>query len=141
MHNTGEGAATITFSTPRGTVTYTTKAASTLNETGAIASGLLGGEPTLVMIVQGILTGNLPTRVRVAEPDIDYEFTPGRDTLADVAAAMLAAGNGKGRLSDTGWQALDFAMEWAPETRGPAIRQGSGQGRLQRARQRDEGKE
>ena len=30
---------------------------------------------------------------------------------ADVAAAMLVAGNGRGRLSDTGWAALDAAME------------------------------
>jgi hypothetical protein len=56
------------------------------------------------------LTGNLPRSVRVAEPDINYHFTAGRDTVADVAAAMLVAGNGRGRLSDTGWEALDEAM-------------------------------
>ncbi len=101
----------ITFSTQRGTVTYTTKTAPPPTQPGGIAGGLLGGEPTLVTIVQGILSGNLPKRVRVAEPNLDYEFSATRDTLADIAAAMLAAGNGKGRLSDTGWEALDAAME------------------------------
>ncbi len=101
----------ITFSTPRGTVTYTTKATPPPTQPGGLTGGLLGGEPTLVTIVQGILAGNLPTRVRVAGTDIYYEFSATRDTLADVAAAMLAAGNGKGRLSDTGWDALDAAME------------------------------
>jgi hypothetical protein len=32
-------------------------------------------------------------------------------TVADVAAAMLVAGNGRGRLSDSGRDALDAAME------------------------------
>lgn len=107
----------ITFHTHRGTVTYTTKTASLPTQPGGIVGGLLGGEPTLVTIIQGILAGNLPKRVRVAEPDLDYEFSPGRDTLADVAAAMLAAGNGKGRLSDAGWEALDAAMEANTDTR------------------------
>jgi hypothetical protein len=101
----------ITFTTRRGTVTYTTKSAPPPTQPGGITSGLLGGEPTLVTIVQGILGGNLPKRVRVAEPNLDYEFSPTRDTLADMAAAMLVAGNGKGRLSDTGWEALDAALE------------------------------
>ena len=48
--------------------------------------------------------------MRVAEPNLDYVFTDSRDTLADVAAAMLVAGNGRGRLSDAGWDALDAAM-------------------------------
>ena len=61
-------------------------------------------------IVREILAGNLPKRVRVAEPNLDYVFTDARDTLADVAAAMLVAGNGRGRLSDAGWDALDAAM-------------------------------
>lgn len=101
----------ITFSTPRGTVTYTTKGTPLPTEPGGTAGGLLGGEPTLVTIVQGILSGNLPKRVRVAEPNLHYEFSSTRDTLADMAAAMLAAGNGRGRLSDTGWDALDAAMD------------------------------
>lgn len=102
---------TITFRTARGTVTYTTKHDPSPTQPGAITGGLLGGDPTLVTIIQGILGGRLPTRVRVAEPNLDYVFSPSRDTLADLAAAMLAAGNGKGRLCDTGWEALDAAME------------------------------
>ena len=70
--------------------------------------GLLGGEPSLVAIVREILAGSLPKRVRVAEPNLDYVFTDSRDTLADMAAAMLVAGNGRGRLSDAGW------MPWTP---------------------------
>jgi hypothetical protein len=46
----------------------------------------------------------------VIEPDVDYVFSPGRDTLADVAAAMLATGGGRGRLSDSGWDALAVAL-------------------------------
>ncbi|EUA38580.1 hypothetical protein I549_4408 [Mycobacterium avium subsp. avium 2285 (R)] len=61
-------------------------------------------------IVRQILAGSLPPRVRVADPNLDYVFTPERNTLADVAAAMLVAGNGRGRLSDTGWDVLDAAM-------------------------------
>lgn len=104
-------ATNITLSTTRGAVTYTTKAALPPTQPGGLAGGLLGGEPTLVTIVQGILAGNLPKRVRIAEPNLDYEFSATRDTLADIAAAMLAAGNGKGRLSDSGWEALDAAMD------------------------------
>jgi hypothetical protein len=76
-----------------------------------IAGGLLGGDPSLVAIVRQILTGNLPRSVRVADPNIDYHFTARRDTVADVAAAMLVAGNGRGRLSDAGWDALDAALD------------------------------
>jgi hypothetical protein len=85
--------------------------------------GLLGGEPSLVAIVREILAGSLPKRVRVAEPNLDYVFTDSRDTLADVAAAMLVAGNGRGRLSDAGWDALDAAMadDAGPDTGSPVI--------------------
>lgn len=116
---------TITFTTDRGVVAYSARERPRSDhDPGGVASGLLGGEPTLVAIIRQILTGNLPKRVRVAEPNLDYVFTEGRDTLADVAAAMLAAGNGRGRLSDAGWDALDAAMasdNESPDTDSPII--------------------
>ncbi|MCH9731950.1 MAG: hypothetical protein K0U84_20125 [Actinomycetia bacterium] len=111
---------TITFGTERGVVSYTAlDRRGSSDGRGGVAGGLIGGEPALVAIVQQILAGNLPTRVRLADPDLDYVFTAGRDTPADVAAAMLAAGNGKGRLSDTGWEALDAAMAARDARPGP----------------------
>lgn len=101
---------TITFTTGRGTVSYSALQPPSNQSLRGIAGGLLGGDPSLVAIVRQILTGNLPRSVRVAEPDINYHFSAGRDTVADVAAAMLVAGNGRGRLSDAGWDALDAAM-------------------------------
>lgn len=100
---------TITFRTDRGVISYSAYDRPQSGEPGD-AGGLLGGDPSLVAIVRGILSGNLPRRVRIAEPNLDYEFSSKRNTPADVAAAMLAAGNGRGRLSDTGWDALDAAM-------------------------------
>jgi hypothetical protein len=101
---------TITFRTDRGVVAYSALERPRPDEPGAVADGLLGGDPSLVAIVREILAGSLPKRVRVAEPNLDYVFTDSRDTVADVAAAMLVAGNGRGRLSDAGWDALDAAM-------------------------------
>lgn len=101
---------TITFRTDRGVISYSAYDRPQSGEPGGAAGGLLGGDPSLVAIVRGILAGNLPRRVRIAEPNLDYEFSSKRNTPADVAAAMLAAGNGRGRLSDTGWDALDAAM-------------------------------
>lgn len=98
-------ATTITFTTDRGTVAFRGIAVEP-----AGATLRLLGDPSLVAIVREVLAGNLPKRVRVADPDIDYVFTANRDTLADIAAAMLVAGNGRGRLSDSGWDALDAAM-------------------------------
>ena len=105
---------TITFRTDRGVIAYSALERPQPDEPGGVADGLLGGEPSLVAIVREILAGSLPKRVRVAEPNLDYVFTDSRDTLADVAAAMLVAGNGRGRLSDVGWDALDAAMADRP---------------------------
>lgn len=102
---------TITFSTSRGVISWTALEHPVPGKPGGIAGGLLAGEPAMVAIVCQILAGSLPKKVRVAEPNLDYVFTGHRDTAADVAAAMLVAGNGRGRLSDTGWEALDAAME------------------------------
>ena len=102
---------TITFRTDRGAIAYSALERPQPDEPGGVAGGLLGGEPSLVAIVREILAGSLPKTVRVAEPNLDYVFTGNRDTVADVAAAMLVAGNGRGRLCDAGWDALDAAME------------------------------
>jgi len=102
---------TITFSTSHGVISWSALERRASGASGGIAGGLLGGEPALVAIVREILAGSLPKTVSVAEPNLDYVFTGNRDTAADVAAAMLVAGNGRGRLSDTGWAALDAAME------------------------------
>jgi hypothetical protein len=114
---------TITFRTDRGLVAYSALERPQPDEPGGVAGGLLGGEPSLVAIVREILAGSLPKRVRVAEPNLDYVFTDSRDTLADVAAAMLVAGNGRGRLSDAGWDALDAAMadDAGPDADSPVI--------------------
>ncbi len=113
----------ITFRTDRGAVVYSPLERPQPEEPNGVADGLLGGEPSLVAIVREILAGSLPKRVRVAEPNLDYVFTDSRDTLADVAAAMLVAGNGRGRLSDTGWDVLDAAMAErpGPETDSPVV--------------------
>lgn len=112
--------AVIALTTDRGTVAYTRLERPQPEEPTVVAGGLLAGHPDLVAAVRGILTGRDPDRVRVIEPDVDYVFSPGRDTLADVAAAMLATGAGRGRLSDSGWDALSAALgEDAPD--GPGI--------------------
>lgn len=119
---------TITFSTDRGVISYRALQRPGQDEPRSIARGLLGGEPALVAIVRAVLAGSLPKSVRVAEPNFDYVFSENRDTVADVAAAMLVAGNGRGRLSDSGWGALGAAMEdgasclLAPPTLRPSIR-------------------
>lgn len=114
---------TITFRTGRGVIAYSAMERPQSGEPGGVAGGLLGGEPALVAIVREVLSGTLPKTVRVAEPNLDYVFSAARDTLADVAAAMLVAGNGRGRLSDSGWEALDAAMDAdpTPDTDAPVI--------------------
>ncbi|MCB1287779.1 MAG: hypothetical protein KDB47_08810 [Mycobacterium sp.] len=114
---------TITFRTDRGVIAYSAMERPQPDDPGRVANGLLGGDPSLVAIVREILAGSMPKSVRVAEPNVDYVFTANRDTLADVAAAMLVAGNGRGRLSDAGWDALDAAMTYepGPGTNSPVI--------------------
>lgn len=102
--------AVLTFTTDSGAVAYTRLERPQPGEPETVAGGLLGGHPDLVAAVRQILTGPEPDRVRVIEPDVDYQFSPGRDSLADVAAALLATGAGRGRLSDNGWEALTAAL-------------------------------
>ena len=75
------------------------------------AGGILGGDPFLVSSIHWALD---PTsgvdQVLVYSPNIYWEFTEGRDTVGDVAAAMLYAGAGRAVLSDSGWDALDAVL-------------------------------
>ena len=69
-------------------------------------------------IVGEILAGSSPKRVRVAEPNLDYVFIDNRDTLADVVAAMLVAGQRQRSLP------TPAGMHWTPRwrRRGPRDR-------------------
>lgn len=75
------------------------------------AGGILGGDPFLVSSIRWALD---PTsgvdQVLVYSPNIYWEFTEGRDTVGDVAAAMLYAGAGRAVLSDSGWDSLDSVL-------------------------------
>ena len=75
------------------------------------AGGVWGGDPFLVRSIRWALD---PTsgvdQVLAHSPNIYWEFTEGRDTVGDVAAAMLYAGAGRAVLSDSGWDALDSVL-------------------------------
>ncbi|MGD9622257.1 MAG: hypothetical protein AB7G47_19710 [Mycolicibacterium sp.] len=75
-----------------------------------VAGGILGGDTEMIQRVRAVLAGTAD-HVVVVEPNVAYRFSAGRDTLADVAAAMMAAGNGRGELSERGWQILDTALD------------------------------
>ncbi|GAT07714.1 hypothetical protein H7I77_09815 [Mycolicibacterium novocastrense] len=102
--------ATFTFTTDRGVIAYTQLERPVAEEGGVVAGGILGGDAELVALVHDILAGGPPDQVCVAEPNLYYRFTEDRDTLADVAAAMLVVGNGRGQLSDRGWDALHATL-------------------------------
>ncbi len=102
--------ATVTFHGDYGVVVYTALERPHPGEPGVVAGGLLGGDPELVERVRDILAGNGESRVCVVEPNLYYQFTDARDTLADVAAAMLAVGQGRGQISDQGLDALAAAL-------------------------------
>ncbi|OHU98200.1 hypothetical protein [Mycobacterium talmoniae] len=101
---------TLIFTRDGASVAYTRLEQPLADEPGVVGGGLLAGDPALVTVVRRILTGVTPERVCVAEPNVYYQFTAARDTLADVAAAMLAAGSGRGQLSDLGWDVLAQAV-------------------------------
>ena len=93
------------------------------DEPGGVAGGLFGGEPSLVAIVREILARQLAQTGarRRTQPRLRVHRQPRHP--ADVAAAMLVAGNGRGRLSDAGWDALGAAMagDPGPDTDSPVI--------------------
>ncbi len=95
----------ITFTADAGTLTY-------LRTAGGEAA--FTGDAGLLAAVQAVLDPAGPGRVRVIQPNVDHVFTPARDTPADIAAAMLCAGAGRGDLCDTGWDALADSLDLPP---------------------------
>ena len=82
------------------------------NSGGLVAGGVLVGDPGLCAAIADLLgPWSRVERVRVVQPNVDYEFTAGRDTAADVAAAMLHAGAGRAVLSESSWDALSPAID------------------------------
>ena len=78
---------------------------------GLVAAGVLVGDPQLTAAIADVLgPWSMVDAVTVAQPNVDYPFTPGRDTAADVAAAMIWVGSGRSRLSPSGWVALEPAI-------------------------------
>ncbi len=72
-----------------------------------IAGGVLVGDGDLVSRVIDLLTPpSVVDDVEVLTPGGRYVFTENRDTPADVAAAMVAAGDGRTLLDANGWDAL-----------------------------------
>jgi hypothetical protein len=74
------------------------------SDPGDVAGGVLTGDHELVERIRAALTDEV--EVRVLHPNVYYQFTEGRGTDADIAAAMLSAGRGRALLSDSGWDAL-----------------------------------
>lgn len=72
-----------------------------------VAGGVLIGNDDLVARVTHYLVPPfLVNEVEVLPPGGKYTFTEGRDTPADVAAAIIAAGEGRALLDSNGWDAL-----------------------------------
>lgn len=72
-----------------------------------VAGGVLVGDDALVSRVLDILTPpSVVDEVEVLSPGVRYAFTENRDTPADVAAAFVAAGEGRTILDANGWDAL-----------------------------------
>jgi len=103
--------AMLTLTADSAAVVYTRLEQPIEGEPGVVAGGLLGGDPALVAAVQHVLAGGEAEEVCVAQPNLHYRFTAARDTLADVAAAMLVASNGRGQLCDLGWDVLAQVMD------------------------------
>ncbi|BBX30618.1 hypothetical protein B7435_23905 [Mycolicibacterium peregrinum] len=101
---------TFTFRTDSGVVAYTANERPVGGDAGFVAGGLLGGDEHLVEWVTFMLTERQVSKVRVVEPNVDFVFTESRDTPADVAAAFLAVGGGRGELSPAGWDVLLDAL-------------------------------
>lgn len=109
------GPKTFTFRGDDGVVAFTElERPAHAGDSELVAGGLLGGDAAMVDRVRAILAGATDS-VMVVEPNVAYRFSIGRDTLADVAAAMMAAGNGRGELSPRGWHLLETALDLADD--------------------------
>lgn len=78
-----------------------------------VAGGVLAGDRDLVAMVCSVLDTSEPnpvTEVTVAHPGVVFEFTEGRDTPADVAAAMVYAGAGRALLGERAREVLNDAL-------------------------------
>jgi hypothetical protein len=75
---------------------------------GRVAGGVLVGDMELAAVIADVLgPWSRVDSVTVAQPGVTVTFSGGRDSAADVAAAMIHAGAGRSRLSDSGWEALE----------------------------------
>lgn len=79
----------------------------------AVAGGVLVGNTVLVDAIKHVLDVAEPnpiTDVTVVHPGVKYDFTEGRDTPADVAAAMIYVGAGRALLDDNGRAHLNAVL-------------------------------
>lgn len=74
-----------------------------------LCEGYLFGPAELTSRVRTVLGEFGPTKVHV-NYWAEYTFTENRDTLADLVAAMVSIGNGRGLLNTPGWDVLEEAM-------------------------------
>lgn len=106
---------TISMATDHGTLSWTPVtepgvADPTRHDTShLVCGGYLFGPTALVNHVLDLLSDFGPKTVKV-NYWASYTFTPDKDTLADVAAAFVTAGQGRGVLSEEGWEILEEAM-------------------------------
>lgn len=71
-----------------------------------IAGGYLLGTPDLVNRAKQYLSQDDSARILW----LDRPYSANRDTLADLVAAMVSTGNGRGVLNKAGWAILEAEM-------------------------------
>ena len=76
-----------------------------------LAGGVLAGDRELTAAIRSVLEEATPLEVTVAHPSVYYVFSEGRDTPADVAAAMIFVGAGRSILSESGWDILNAILD------------------------------
>lgn len=86
-----------------------------------IAGGLLMGDEGYTTEIRDVLSDPLTTEVTVVHPGVRYTFSEGRDTPADVAAAMIYVGRGRTILSEMGWEVLNAALSVEDEGDDPEV--------------------
>lgn len=103
--------ATFTVTSAGRTAAWTRLDGSDTPETAVdtLAGGILLGDPYLVSRVRAVIEEGSPDKVKIAVPDGYYQFTPGRDTDADMAAALLVAGGPQAMLDASAWDTLHAA--------------------------------
>lgn len=95
--------ATMVVATDRGSVTWTPRTEPQRrghDYTDLVCDGFLFGPSALTDRVRAVLADPDTESVEVLHGQW-YEFTEGRDTLGDLAAAMIAAGGPRGYPSDS----------------------------------------